>query len=85
MGKGNPESADAVIARDSQVFIADKLSNQNKIQLDNLNVEWVELRHKNGFMRFEKILNKLKIPHNKIDWKTENLDKKLDLIIKNLF
>ena len=67
MGKGNPESADAVIARDSQVFIADKLSNQNKIQLDNLNVEWVELRHKNGFMRFEKILNKLKIPHNKID------------------
>ena len=85
MGKGNPESADAVIARDSQVFIADKLSNQNKIQLDNLNVEWVELRHKNGFMRFEKILNKLKIPHNKIDWKTENLDKKLDLIIKSLF
>ena len=31
MGKGNPESADAVIARDSKIFIADKLSDTNKI------------------------------------------------------
>ncbi|EAL53288.1 putative type II restriction enzyme [Campylobacter upsaliensis RM3195] len=30
MGKGNPESADAVIARDSHIFIADTLSEQNK-------------------------------------------------------
>src|SRR5690606_19651222 len=35
MGKGNPESADAVIARDSKVFVADKLSDQNKAQLSN--------------------------------------------------
>lgn len=32
MGKGNPESADVVIARDSAVFIADKLSDLNKIR-----------------------------------------------------
>ncbi|MBI5682045.1 MAG: CfrBI family restriction endonuclease [Deltaproteobacteria bacterium] len=32
MGKCNPESADAVIARDSKVFIADKLSETNKRQ-----------------------------------------------------
>lgn len=44
MGRGNPESADAVIARDSKVFIADKLSDTNKRQLDSLGVEWVELR-----------------------------------------
>ncbi len=30
MGKGNPESADVVIGRDSKVFIADKLSDTNK-------------------------------------------------------
>lgn len=50
MGIGNPESADAVIARDSRVFIADKLSITNKKQLDSvLNIEWVELRSKEGF------------------------------------
>lgn len=38
MGKGNPESADAVIARDSKVFVADKLSDLNKKQLDTLKV-----------------------------------------------
>ncbi len=39
MGKGNPESADAVIARDSRVFVADKLSDMNKRQLNSLNVD----------------------------------------------
>ena len=33
MGKGNPESADAVIARDSAIFVADKLSDLNKKQI----------------------------------------------------
>ena len=49
MGKGNPESADAVIARDSKVFIADKLSITNKKQLDSLGIQWVEMRDPNGF------------------------------------
>ncbi len=43
MGRGNPESADAVIARDSRIFVADKLSDTNKAQLNSLKVEWVEL------------------------------------------
>ncbi len=63
MGKGNPESADAVIARDSRVFVADKLSDTNKNQLDSLNVCWVELRSQDGFQRFEKVLDTLEIPH----------------------
>ena len=68
MGKGNPESADAVIARDSKVFVADKLSETNKKQLDSLGVEWVELRDKElGFKRFEKVLENLKIPHKKLN------------------
>lgn len=63
MGKGNPESADAVIARDSKVFVADKLSETNKKQLNSLKVEWVELRNKDGYKRFGKVLENLKIPH----------------------
>lgn len=62
MGKGNPESADAVIARDSKVFVADKLSETNKKQLDSRNVNWVELRNDNGYKKFSEVLNNLKIP-----------------------
>ena len=39
MGKGNPESADVVIARDSNIFIADTLSKQNKAQLNSLGIK----------------------------------------------
>jgi len=62
MGKGNPESADAVIARDSKVFVADKLSDQNKTQLENLGVEWVELRDEVGCNKFYEVLQNLNIP-----------------------
>jgi hypothetical protein len=63
MGRGNPESADAVIARATNVFVADKLSDQNKNQLDSLGINWIELRTENGFRRFKKALEKLDIPH----------------------
>ena len=63
MGKGNPESADSVVARGSRVFIADKLSETNKKQLNSRKVEWVELRALHGFERFEKVLTNLGIPH----------------------
>lgn len=82
MGKGNPESADAVIARDSKVLVADKLSHQNKAQLDNLNVEWIELRKANGFKRFENILEKFKIPHTKF---SGELNTKLSNVIDEVF
>lgn len=51
MGKGNPESADVVIARSSRVPVADKLSDTNKKQLDHFNVQWVEMRRENGFFK----------------------------------
>ena len=82
MGKGNPESADAIFARESNIFVADKLSNLNKKQAEMLNINWVELRSENGYMKFEEILTKLNIPHSK---KIENIDKKLDGILKSLF
>src|SRR3989344_2768031 len=82
MGKGNPESADAVIARDSKVFVADKLSDTNKKQLNSLKVEWVELRDKEGFRRFKKILENLKIPHKDLKG---NIDSNLNKIFEEIF
>jgi len=82
MGKGNPESVDAVIARDSSVFIADKLSHQNKTQLDDLNIEWVELRNKNGFERFKLVLEKFQIPHRDIN--KSNFDEKLNEVLNDI-
>jgi hypothetical protein len=82
MGKGNPESADAVIARDSKVFVADKLSDLNKTQLNSLNVLWVELRNENGFQGFEKVLRNLKIPFKN---PTKSLDEQLEKIFKEIF
>jgi len=64
MGRGNPESADAVIARDSDVFIADTLSDSNKKQLNQLKIMWVELRDEEGYRRFASaVLDKLGIPY----------------------
>lgn len=73
MGQGNPESADAIIARDTDVFIADSLSETNKAQLDSLKVHWVELRAEKGYMEFSNILTKLNIPHQKPDNELDQL------------
>ena len=64
--KGIQKSADAVIARESRVFVADKLSDLNKSQLDDLGIEWVELRQQDGFTRFEQVLSNLTIPHQQL-------------------
>jgi hypothetical protein len=63
MGQGNPESADAIIARDTNVFVADTLSDQNKAQCDQLGVHWIACRDDNGFKRFGTVLSQLGIPH----------------------
>lgn len=63
MGKGNPESADAAIARQSKIFVADTLSDLNKDQLTEQGIRWVELRSEAGFQRFGDILAELQIPH----------------------
>ena len=68
MGSGNPESADAVIARNSDIFIADTLSTQNKNQLQDLKICWLELKnhsHEEIISQFKKILEKLNIPFEK--------------------
>lgn len=82
MGRGNPESADAVIARDSKVFIADKLSDTNKRQLDSLGVEWVELRSENEFKRFADVLRHLNIPYRDFN---NDIDRSLSQIFREIF
>ncbi|MBF2058514.1 MAG: CfrBI family restriction endonuclease [Cyanobacterium sp. T60_A2020_053] len=81
MGKGNPESADAIFARETNIFVADKLSDLNKQQANILGVNWIELRGENGFMKFAKILEKLKIPHHSL---SEDLDTKVTKILTQL-
>ncbi|MBQ3458196.1 MAG: CfrBI family restriction endonuclease, partial [Synergistaceae bacterium] len=64
MGRGNPESADATIARDSDIFIADTLSEQNRAQLTSRGIAYLMLRGNNEILPdFVKILDKLAIPH----------------------
>jgi len=82
MGKGNPESADAIIARYSDVFVADTLSQQNKNQCDQLGVNWIALRDKDGYKKYSEILQKLNIPHTKYNG---NLDNDLPEILEKLF
>ena len=65
MGKGNPESVDAVFARNSDIFIADTLSDQNKNQLNQRKISWLELRNhraEDTILNFKEILRKLDIP-----------------------
>lgn len=82
MGKGNPESADATIARDSDVFVADKLSDLNKQQLTERGVRWIELRSPNGYKKFEVILQELNIPHNPFQG---DANQRLEEILNELF
>lgn len=81
MGRGNPESADAVIARDSKIFVADKLSDNNKSQLNSLKIEWVELRNEIGYRRFKAILENLNIPHKEF---AGNLGNRIDNILNEI-
>lgn len=81
MGQGNPESADAIIARGSKVFVADTLSQQNKNQCDQLDVAWVACRDEDGYKRFKLVLDRFNIPYTDF---TGNLDDELKRILDEL-
>lgn len=82
MGKGNPESADAIIARNTNIFVADTLSTQNKNQCDQLGVHWIALRDQKGYQRFGQTLQVLGIPHQPYNG---NLNDDLPKIVESLF
>lgn len=81
MGQGNPESADAIIARDSDVFVADTLSQQNKNQCDQLDICWVACRDDQGYKRFKLVLDKFNIPYTDYNG---NLEKDLPAILDKI-
>ncbi|MYE27307.1 MAG: CfrBI family restriction endonuclease [Chloroflexi bacterium] len=62
MGKGNPESADSTIARRSNIFIAQTLSDKNKSQLTNRGHHWVELGAQDGYKRIFTVFKYLDVP-----------------------
>jgi hypothetical protein len=82
MGKGNPESADVIFAREPNIFIADKLSDKNKLQADKLGVQWLQLREENGYKKFSNILKKLKVNFKE---PSEDINGKLDKVLKEIF
>ncbi|MCY3626564.1 MAG: hypothetical protein F4039_03890 [Gammaproteobacteria bacterium] len=75
MGRGNPEGADSLYARDTNVFIAGTLSKTNIQQLDYEGREWVELRQPFGFLRFGDVLKRLQIPHSPVTVRGTELEK----------
>ncbi len=82
MGKGNPESADSTIARRSNIFIAQTLSDKNKSQLTNRGHHWVELGATDGYKRIYTVFTYLDIPCAEF---TGDLDSALDEIIPQVF
>ena len=66
MGKGNPESADVIYARDTKMFIADTLSLQNKSQFDSNNIPYIEMKNNNDVIGdFKRALDRLDVPYTK--------------------
>ncbi len=82
MGKGNPESADAIFAREPAIFLADKLSEKNKEQATRLDVQWIELRSENGYKRFKDVLSALNVPHSDMN---EELSSRLEKILNEIY
>ena len=80
-GKGNPEAPDSIFARDGKILVGDTISDTMKQEMDENNILWVELRAKDGYKQFEKVLNELSIPckphHGDLK---EDLDKILPLL-----
>lgn len=82
MGRGNPESADVIHARKTEIFIADRLSDLNKTQFDEVGVHWVALNDFDGYKRFKKILEFYNIPHSN---HPTNIEEKVNLILDEMF
>ena len=84
MGKGNPESADAPHARNTQVFVANTLSARSKVQLNRAKIHWVELRNENDYEQFEQVLTALSIPHQPFEGDVQAaLDKIFPVILSD--
>ena len=84
IGKGNPESADAVLARSSKIFVASVLSDLNKKQLQDRGIYWTELQTANGFLRFKETLNGVGIPYTDLAKKSD-YSRDIDRAVQSTF
>jgi hypothetical protein len=82
MGKGNPESADAIFAREPAIFLADKLSDKNKKQAEMLGIRWIELRNNVGYKKFQEVLEFFNIPNSSFEG---DLNDRLDDILSVIY
>lgn len=69
------------LQENSDVFIADTMSEQNKKQCDQLGISWVACRDEAGFRRFKSALDKFGIPYTDYNG---NLDEDLPIILNKL-
>ena len=74
MGRGNPEGADSLYARDTSIFMGDTLSETNKKQCEDNGVHWIELRN-NGWIKFGEVLESLNINYSFNKEYKENIEK----------
>lgn len=77
MGRGNPEGADVIHARDTNIFIGDRLSDTNKTQLDDARIPWVAMADGDTLGQFSTLLTNLGIENTPFEG---NLDERLDEI-----
>ena len=77
MGRGNPESADVVHARNTSIFIADRLSTTNKTQFDAIGVHWVAMDDGDTLGQFSRLLTGIGIENTPF---TGDLNSRLDEI-----
>lgn len=82
MGQGNPESADVIHARKTEIFVADRLSDLNKEQFDEAKVQWVALNDVGGYKKFMDTLDYYNIPHSS---HPADVEGKLDSILDEMF
>jgi len=80
MGKGNPESADGAIARDSKIFFAYQLSDQNKTNLKSRDIAFIEMCRGESVLQLQEIL-----PNFGIEFESVNTDDKTELSRKLIF
>jgi len=85
MGRGNPESADGAIARNSEIFFAYKLSESNKRNLtENQNIHYVEFSSGECVDQLQEILNEYNIDYSPFEGSKEELSDELDEILDSL-
>lgn len=81
MGSGNPESFDSALARYTNIFIANKISDKGKSEMNEKKVFWLETQNNRTLLNdFYMILKKLEIPCEYYDEDIPFLQKAIEIL-----